>query len=378
MGLFIGQKREGRPSRSAVPWLPVVTAARPGRRFYEITRESLSSVWPAVKAVAEALLEHEELIEEAINSSLIEGAKLSTRAQAKDMVREGRVPATRGERMVLNNYRAMRRLLEITGRPLGLDDLLEIHAVLGAGTLDAPEAEGRLRINADKVRVEDSVTGDVWFVPPPAEELPERLERMLAFANEEAPGPFLHPLVRAIVLHFWLAYLHPFVDGNGRIARSLFYWQMLRAGYDFARYLSISGPIDRAPRSYYLAFAHTETDGGDLTYFILHQLGVLESATRDLVLHLKERSTRLHQISLALSRTETLNHRQQAALSHLIRNPHPGLTIRGHAESHGVSYLTARKDLQDLEREGLLRRARSGKVDRYLPAASLGTRLAAR
>lgn len=92
--------------------------------------------------------------------------------------------------------------------------------------------------------------------------------------------------------------------------------------------------------------------------------------------HLRERSGRLHQISTALSQAEALNHRQQAALSHLVRNPHPGLTINGHAKSHGVSYLTARKDLQDLEREKLLRRVRSGRVDRYLPTASLGTRLA--
>src|SRR5207237_238434 len=121
-----------------------------------------------------------------------------------------------------------------------------------------------------------------------------------------------------------------------------------RAGYDFAQYLSISGPIDRSPRTYYLAFAHTETDEGDLTYFLLHQLKVLGRATQELIDHLRDRSKRLHELSRAIS-SEDLNHRQQAVLSYLIRNPHPGTTVAGHSNSHGVTNLTARKDLQQLE-----------------------------
>ena len=52
---------------------------------------------------------------------------------------------------------------------------------------------------------------ETWFVPPPAAELPARLSTMLAFANRDSDRPFLHPLLRAIILHFWMAYLHPFV-----------------------------------------------------------------------------------------------------------------------------------------------------------------------
>lgn len=200
------------------------------------------------------------------------------------------------------------------------------------------------------------------------------MARLLAFANGETSGSFLHPLVRAIVLHFWLAYLHPFVDGNGRMARALFYWQMLRTGYDFAQYLSISGPIDRAPQAYYLAFAHTETDGGDLTYFLLNQLTVLRQATDELLAHLNERAIRIRQLSADLSNAESLNYRQKSALSFLLQNPHEGIAIAGHGKSHNVSYLTARKDLQDLEDQGLLRRVRVGRADRYFPADNLRKR----
>jgi len=307
-----------------------------------------------------------QLIEEAISSSLIEGAKLTTRAGAREMVRDGRTPGTHGERMVANNYAAMNRLLELIDQPLGLDDLLEIHSILGADALDAPHAEGRLRTTADDIRVEDTVTGETWFVPPSADELQSRLEALLTFANQSLDTqPFVHPLLRAIILHFWLAYLHPFIDGNGRMARALFYWQMLRSGYDFTQYLSISGPIDRSKRAYYRSFAYTETDDGDLTYFMLIQLRVLSAATTEVIAHLRERSQRLLAVDNALSASDALNHRQRAALSDLVRQPGPGATVTSHAKTHGVAYLTARKDLQDMVAAKLLKRVRIGKTDHY-------------
>jgi Fic family protein len=178
-------------------------------------------------------------------------------------------------------------------------------------------------------------------------------------------------------MHFWLAYLHPFVDGNGRMARALFYWQMLRSGYDFAQYLSISGPIDKSRRQYYLSFVYTETDDGDLTYFLLHQLQVLRRATEELRSHLKQRAERFRELSAAVSDAKKFNHRQQAALVYSIRNPHVGLTVSGHATSHDVAYLTARRDLQELVATGHLARFRVGRSDRYFPTASLAGRLSA-
>ena len=318
----------------------------------------------------------DQLIEEAISSSVLEGAKLTTRAAAKSMIRDGRAPRERGERMVLNNYNAMRRLREMGGRDLTVGDLLEIHGVLGEDALEVPDCAARFRRKEESVRVEDAVTGEVWFVPPPAAELDERARAMLDFANGKEDGVFLHPLVRAIVLHFWLAYLHPFVDGNGRMARALFYWQMLRSGYDFAQYLSISGPIDRSRRSYYLSFVYTETDEGDLTYFLLHQLQVLRRATANLREHLRERFERMKELHSAVAGTESLNRRQQAALLYAIRNPHVGITVRGHAQSHGVTYLTARSDLKSLEDRGFLRRVKAGREHRFFQNR-LATRLAA-
>lgn len=142
-------------------------------------------------------------------------------------------------------------------------------------------------------------------------------------------------------------------------------WQRWRARYDFAQYLSISGPIERSRRSYYRAFVLSETDGGDLTYFLIHQLGVLDRATTELIEHVTARAKRLNLISQTLAGATALNHRQQAALAHLLRSPGASVSVAGHATSHGVTYLTARKDLQSMAADGWLDRVRIGHTDRY-------------
>ena len=52
--------------------------------------------------------------------------------------------------------------------------------------------------------------------------------------------PFIHPVIKAIIIHFVISFLHPFVDGNGRTVRSFFYWYMLKKGYALTEFLSIS------------------------------------------------------------------------------------------------------------------------------------------
>ena len=87
-----------------------------------------------------------------------------------------------------------------------------------------------------------------------------------------------HHHIRAIILHFWLAYGHPFVDGNGRTARALFYWAMLHEGYWLFEFISISNILRKAPAQYGLSFLYSETDDNDLTYFIVAQTKVIRRA----------------------------------------------------------------------------------------------------
>jgi Fic family protein len=314
------------------------------------------------------------LIEEAITSSQLEGAS-ATRRVAKDMIRSGRPPRDRAERMILNNYQAMNELRGLTAEPLTPDMVFSLHRTLTEATLDNPDAAGRLqRPDEERVRVEWS-DGTVTHIPPPAAELPARLATMCEYANGGGAG-FTHPVVRAVLLHFWLAYDHPFEDGNGRTARALFYREMLANGYWLFEYVSISRLLLKAPAKYGEAYLRTETDNADATYFLLYQLGILRRAVEDLLAYLVKKMAEVRETETLLRRTN-LNHRQIALLTHALRHGDATYTVHSHSESHRVTRQSARTDLADLETLGFLERRVVGRRFEYFAARDLRQRLQA-
>lgn len=315
------------------------------------------------------------LMEEAITSSQMEGAA-TTRDVAKDMIRSGRRPRDRSERMILNNYRTMQRIRELREEPLTPALVLELHGIVTRDALDDPLAAGRLRAPGVEVVVDD-LYGTVFHVPPPAEQLPQRIEALCAFANGSTPEEFLHPVVRAITLHFWLAYDHPFVDGNGRTARALFYWSMLHQKYWLFEFISISSIINKSRSKYELSFLHAETDDNDLTYFLLAQVKVIQQAIASLHRYLERKSQEISSLQRRLQGLEGLNHRQMALLRHALRHPGFRYTVGSHQASHGVSNQTARTDLQKLAAQDLLLPTRQGRREVFRVPADLAQRLPA-
>ncbi|MCA8978631.1 MAG: Fic family protein [Planctomycetes bacterium] len=314
----------------------------------------------------------DSLFEEAITSSQLEGAA-TTRKAAKEMLRAGRRPTTHGERMILANYRAMERIRDLRSEPLSPDLILELHSIVTAETLP-PGESGRLRRADEDVRVtwDDIVLHD----PPPADELPRRLEALCRFANGEIPERYVHPAIRAAVVHFWLAYDHPFTDGNGRTARGLFYWSLLHEGYWLAEYLSVSRLLRRAPASYARAFLYTETDGNDLTYFVDYQLEVVLRSIGQLRQYLEREMRKARETEKVLRPGQGFNHRQVAILSRALRKPGARFTIASHQNSHGIAYATSRADLQDLARRGLLDMQRDGRRQVFRAPEDLQVRIA--
>lgn len=316
------------------------------------------------------------LMEEAIRSSQLEGATTSRRV-AKEMLRSGRQPKDRSERMIANNYRALQFMRDEMGDSLSPEAILELHRIVTQGTLDDPAAAGRLqRPGEPRVAVYDRDDGHPIHRPPPAEQLPERMQLLCDFANEGEDGDrFVHPVVRAILLHFWLAYDHPFEDGNGRTARILFFWMMRVRGYWLAEYLPISRFIRKAPAKYARAFMEAETDGGDTTYFLIHQLEAVELAIEDLHTYLQRKIAEVHDVEQLLDGTEGLNGRQLALLTDAIRHPDSSYSFGSHARNHRVTHETARSDLSVLAERGLLARRRRGREYAFEPPPDLGKRL---
>lgn len=316
------------------------------------------------------------LIEEALSSAQLEGAS-TTRVVAKQMLRSGRNPLDRSERMIFNNYRAINFIKEAASENLTAELLLQMHARLTEDTMEDPRDGGRFQ-QPDETRVSVVAwhSDEVVFAPPPAEQIPERIERMCEFANDGEES-FTHPLVKAILLHFWLAYIHPFVDGNGRAARALFYWSALRAGYWLTEYVSISEIVLKAPAKYAHAFLHAETDSNDLTYFLIHQLGVLRRAFEELAIYVDETLERMQAAERLAGELPGLNHRQRAVLGHALRNPKHRYTYKSHANSHSIVLQTARTDLLGLTIHGLLDADVEGRRRVFISPDDLGDRLRA-
>ena len=317
------------------------------------------------------------LIEEAITSSQLEGAA-TTRKVAKEMLREKRAPRDRSERMIANNYYAMEHINETAKEDPTPNLILELQRMLTINTLDNENAVGNWRVT-DDVYVGDDRDATVIHVPPAHKEIPSRMENLCEFANESDTKEFLHPVIRAVVLHFLLAYDHPFEDGNGRTARALFYWSMLRQGYWTMEYVSISRILKDAPARYTRSYLYTETDNNDVTYFILHQLKVIIRAIEELLEYLRKKSDE-HREFDNLVRNSTslqgkLNHRQISALNRALKNPDAVFTVATHKGSHNVTYDTARTDLLKLAALGLLDKMVSGRAFIFLPAENPRTKL---
>ncbi|MGQ0713826.1 MAG: Fic family protein [Gemmatimonadaceae bacterium] len=320
------------------------------------------------------------IVEEAITSSQLEGAS-TTRKVAKEMIQEGREPRTRSERMIVNNYQAMRQVLRFVDQPLTPEMVAHLQRILTEGTLDEPDGAGRFRRIDEDIVVEDE-TGTRLHTPPPADQLADRMRAMCEFANATGDGEFIPPAVRAILLHLWLAYDHPFVDGNGRTARALFYWSMARQGYWLCEYVSISRILKKARGQYARSYLYTESDDNDATYFILHQLRVLLRAIDELHQYLARKAAEIHEAEELIRRAsaihDELNPRQLALINHALKHPDARYTVDSHRRSHGVSYETARSDLLTLAENELLNQRKSGRAFIFTPSTRLGARLESR
>lgn len=306
------------------------------------------------------------LIEEAITSSQLEGA-ITTRKDAADMLRSGRAPRDKSEQMILNNFRAMQKILTMKDQEITPERICELHRIVTEHMLEDDTGAGRIQRPDDKrVAVWDETTGDILHQPPPAKKLAKRMKKMCAFANNQnADGPYMHSLIRAIILHFWLAYDHPFEDANGRTARALFYWLMLKQGYWLFAFISISSLLKKSPASYAKSFLYTETDENDLSYFIIYQLKIILRSIKKLEKYISRKTNETQALDGQLNNRMAFNHRQKALIAHALKTPGTVYSIESHRLSHQISYATSRADLMKLEELDLLRQFKVGKGFRY-------------
>jgi len=298
------------------------------------------------------------LMEEAIASSQLEGAA-TTRKIAKELLRTERKPKNLSEQMIVNNYTTVKELKKISNRNLTPELILHIHKTITNGTLDLSVNEGKFR-NNNNINVVDGITGEIYYTPPDYNEISQVINDICDFANSKQGNDFIHPIIRAITLHFLIGYLHPFVDGNGRTARALFYWYLLSKGYWLIEFISISKAMLESPSLYSRAYVCTEKDGNDLTYFYNYNVKTLLSALKGFRKYISKQISEKSNI-YALQKIRDINERQVEIIYKIQKEKHKMLSIKEVQNTYNVVYQTARMDLLGLEKRGFLQQKLSGK-----------------
>ena len=126
-------------------------------------------------------------------------------------------------------------------------ELLKIHQLTVNRVLSSDKA-GKFRTT--QVVVKNSKTGEVSFRPPSPVQVRDLILDFVAWLNSD-PASEIHPVLLAGVVHYVLAYIHPFVDGNGRVARSFATLVLFNKGYDIKKFFSLEEYFDRDGQRYY-------------------------------------------------------------------------------------------------------------------------------
>lgn len=315
------------------------------------------------------------LFDEAISSSQIEGA-VTTRVVARDMLRERREPRDRSEWMIHNNYQSMTMIKEHLSEPLSIELMNKIHAHMTENTLDDASWAGRFRTPADvEIHIFDNDGQTVLHVPPKAADVPDLMQNLCDYVNNDREDEFVNPIIKGILIHFWLAYVHPYMDGNGRTARALFYWYVLKNEYWLFEYLSISSAILNARAQYYRSFLYCELDDNDTTYFLLNNVRAIHKAIEKLNEYLERKLKEKKRSNLFIIKYPSLNQRQRTLIATALEKPHEMFTIEIHAYVNGITYQTARTDLLGLKNIGLLEMRKVGKKFIFTPATDITEKL---
>ncbi len=296
-----------------------------------------------------------EIAEEQIHCTLqnLIGLLGYCREAAKDMLRKKISPKDKSQRMILNNYNTINFIRDHAKESLTPAFIMQIHGMMTENALDIPDAAGRLRRDDENIVVGNGITGEIVHTPPSAECLSEFLSSLCAFFNDENTEIFIHPIIKAITIHFLVGYYHPFADGNGRTARALFYWYMMKSNYWLVQYLSISRIIKGSKKSYEKAFLYSEADGNDIGYFVQYNLDVLLKSFDALSRYIKRKNNERKK-SEKLLHLGNITARQAEILSLCIENSDIVLVSTDIVGKFGVTHNTAKSDLRDLTEKGYL------------------------
>lgn len=302
-------------------------------------------------------MQERALVREAHHTTHIEGTHL-TLSQSEQLFAGKKVNGADPQDVrELLNYRTAFEFVTgyvERGDPINEGLIREIHKYLVKGVRGGSAAPGKYRIVQNYVV--NSLTGDIIYTPPPANEVPIMMAEMVAWLNKKSEIPAV--LIAGIAQH-QLVNIHPFLDGNGRTARLLSTLCLYRSGYDFRRLFTISEYYDRDRPAYYQAIQDVRESKMDLT-------GWLEYFTQGLaaqLLEVRERGELVIRADLILAkgRKAGLNERQVDLLSYLLKRGKG--TIAEFETELKLNRRTLQRDLKLLGEKGFSREVGTSPTD---------------
>lgn len=305
-----------------------------------------------ITAVMDQKNDHRYLVnaflDEAMASAQLAGYP-ATRKMVRELLLKKKTTANETEQVVVNLYKCLQKIKEWEHTPFSEALLLELHQQLTRDTIKL-KGIGRYRTNNkyDTSNIEEAAACKAVD----AKAIKHWMQWLESFINEDKNPFYIHPVVKACIIAYLITYIRPFKDGNGRMARLLACWYLLRKGYWAIKYTSVSNIIVKLKAQYNKSFLQATTDA-DTGYFIHFMIQALRMADRSLKESLQR--TNKEKESNPFVKIDGLNARQATALQWIRDDAEKIVTIRELRSGFGVSKETARTDLTALTENGWLK-----------------------
>lgn len=328
----------------------------------------------AVDASANAQSELDALLQNAIKTSEIEGESLNVDSVRSSLAKrlgadQGGLPKGTAQTDGLAEI-----LLDATRnpeQPLSMDRLFHWHEALfpDGDTGITPIRVGTLR-DAESMQVVSGPIGKqkVHFEAPPRDGLEAELDNFIKWFNQTQEDTSLDPLLRAGIAHLWFVTLHPFDDGNGRLARAITDLALAQAEHQSVRFYAMAATIMEHRKAYYEVLEKTQRGSVEITewldwFLMMLQLTMEEAEKRIGHVLQKAKFWQRHAMS-------SLNERQVKVLNRLLdagpEGFEGGLNARKYMSLTDVSKATTTRDLTELvEKSCLVQRAGGGRSTSY-------------
>ena len=332
--------------------------------WYNVTEETLNNIYE-IEELGRDRIEDiipdevksdmfiESLIDEAFSSSWIEGA-YSTRKRAHEMIKNELSPKNKSEKMILNNYEGLLFTLENIENELNEEYLVNLWKILTKETLEEDEITSGYR--DDQVYIHKG--SEIVNEGPESKDVAKMMSSLYEYIDQY---DIESPIVKACVAHYYFVYVHPFIDGNGRTARALMNLFLIKSGYEFFKYFSISKILTEKRKQYYTAIENCEANDGDLTYFIDFYtkllLDTMKSIRKTYLGHFGKQVV----MDLFYDLDIILNERQEKIVTTLFKSDKKFIDTKEYTKKYKVVQETARKDLQELVDLGVLKKIKRGK-----------------